>query len=271
MRDRLAEPLAGFLLERTAMARFSGVLLDLGGVVFVGDKALPGAIDAVDKLRRAGLRVRFLTNTTRQPVRTLVAKLSGLGLHVDPDEVLTPARAARTLLAGKVPHLLVHPDLLEDFDSCPAGKADVVIIGDASDGFSYASLNAAFRALEGGAQLVALAGNRSFKDSDGQLSLDAGPFVAALEYASGRHATIIGKPARPFFEAALSSLGVEAGAAVMVGDDVEADVAGALYAGLAGVLVRTGKYKPDDERRIDPPPTAVCDHLPDVVDWILDG
>ena len=254
------------------MARFAGVLLDLGGVVFTGDEAIRGSIEAIAALREVGIGVRFLTNTTRRPRRALVHKLKRLGLEVGSDDVFTPAFAARHALRGRTPHLLVHPDLIEDFpEHDEHGHADVVLVGDAGEAFTYAALNKALRTLENGASLVALAHNRIFQDADGQPSLDAGPFVAALEYASGTTAEVIGKPARAFFDAARASLDTEAAHTVMVGDDVEGDIGGALEAGLAGVLVRTGKYKIGDEDRIDPGPTALQDDLRAAVAWILTG
>ncbi len=128
----------------------------------------------------------------------------------------------------------------------------------------------AFCALEGGAEFLALARNRSFQDPDGALSLDAGPFVTALKYTSGREATLFGKPSRALFEAALGSLGCPADQAVMVGDDVESDVAGAMAAGLTGVLLRCGKYRPGDEALVKPPPSAVLADLAAAVDWTLE-
>ncbi len=252
------------------MARYAGVLLDLGGVVFTGDEAVAGSVEALARLRDAGVAVRFLTNTTRSPRRALVEKLRRLGIEAEPESLFTPAFAARHVLDGRTPHLLVDPSLVEDFpDHDEGGAADVVLVGDAGEAFTYAALNAALRALENGATLMALARNRVFQDGDGQPSLDAGPFVAALEYASGQEAEVIGKPAQAFFDAARSSLGTEAAETVMIGDDVEGDVGGALDAGLAGVLVRTGKYKAGDEGSIDREPTAVCDDLAAAVDWVL--
>ncbi len=182
-----------------------------------------------------------------------------------------PAIAARRHLEaqGLAPHLLVHPALEEDFAGLPGGAAKAVVVGDAAEGFTYPALNAAFRAIQGGAAFLALARNRSFQDDDQELSLDAGPFVAALEYATGRGATVLGKPSEDFFRAAVDSLGCDAEEAVMVGDDVESDVAGAMAAGLAGILVRTGKYRPGDEGRIAPPPSALCDDLAGAATWIL--
>lgn len=252
------------------MARYAGVLLDLGGVVFTGDEAIDGSVDAVARLREAGVAVRFLTNTTRSPRRALIDKLRRLGIEAEPDAIFTPAFAARHVLAGRLPHLLVHPRLIEDFaEHDEGGHADVVLVGDAGEAFTYGALNAALRALENGAALMALARNQVFQDADGQPSLDAGPFVAALEYAGGRQAEVIGKPALAFFDAARASLGTESDATVMIGDDVEGDIGGALEAGLAGVLVRSGKFKPGDEGRIDPAPTAVHADLAETVRWML--
>lgn len=251
------------------MAR--AVLLDLGGVVYVGDSALPGAIEAVARLRKAGLALRFLTNTTRRPARRLIADLARLGLAVDADELLTPAALARDWLAGAgaSPHLLVHEALEEEFVGCPRSGPPAVVIGDAAERFDYARLNRAFRLIENGAWFLALARNRSFRDADGALSLDAGPFVAALEYASGRGAVTLGKPSTEFFARALDALGVDPAGAVMIGDDVEADIGGAQAAGIVGVLVRTGKYREGDEARIDPAPAHVADDLAAATDWIL--
>ena len=249
-----------------------GVLLDLGGVVFVGDEALPGAVDAVDRIRAAGIPVRGITNTTRQPRRLLLEKLGRLGLTMEPDELFMPAIAARRHLegCGLTPHLLIHPALEEDFAGLDHTDGPAaVVIGDAGPGFTYERLNAAFRVLESGAEFLALARNRSFRDSDGKLSLDAGPFVAALEYATGRKALVLGKPSPDFFAAAIESLGCERSETVMIGDDVESDVAGAQAVGVRGLLTRTGKYRDGDEDRIDPPPAAVCDDLAAVAEWIL--
>lgn len=248
-----------------------GVLLDLGGVLYVGDTALPGAVTAVSRLREAGLPVRFLTNTTRKPRAAMLERLRQLDVPADTSELFTPAAAARAMLErdGLRPHLLVHPDLEEDFAGLTGGNGTAVVVGDVGRSLDYAQLNAAFRALLDADAFLALATNRAFEDADGQLSLDAGPFVAALEYAAEREATVVGKPARAFFEAAVESLGCAPGETVMVGDDVEADVHGAQAAGLAGILVRQGKYRAGAEERIDPKPAAVAADLAEAVDWIL--
>ncbi len=251
-----------------------GVLLDLSGVVYVGSSVLPGALEAIDALHRAKLPVRFVTNTTRTPKCGILERLKGMGLGLSTDELFTPAQAALDWLRAhdQSAHLLIHPNLAEDFEDVRSGTSAAVVIGDAGDGFSYAALNSAFRQLSAGADFLALAANRTFKDADNELSLDAGAFVAALEFACQRKAMVLGKPSKAFYAAALASMdcGLEEG--VMVGDDAEADVSGALAAGLgAALLVRTGKYQPGIEGRFDPPPTAVIDDLPAAVKWILEN
>ena len=248
------------------------VLLDLLGVVYDGDTSIAGAAAAIERLRDAGLPLRFVSNTTRSPRKAIIAQLAALGVKVADEELLTPARAAVEWLRRHdcQPHLLVHPDLEIEFSGLEGGGRRAVVVGDAGEAFDHASLNRAFRELVAGADFVALAVNRSFKDADGLLSLDTGAFVAALEFASGRRPVVLGKPSPDFFLSALADLNCPASDAVMVGDDAESDVAGALSTGLgAALLVRTGKYRPGDETRFDPAPTALVDDLAAAIDWIL--
>lgn len=247
------------------------VLLDVGGVVYVGERPLPGALAAIERLKAAGLGLRYITNTTSQPLRAMAAKLRGLGIPLEAGELFMPAVAARRFLQeqGLSPFLLVAPALEEDFAGLPAGPHDAVVVGDAGPGFSYRAMNRAFRLLQDGAAFLALARNRSYQDADQELSLDAGPFVAALEYATRREATLFGKPSADFFRAAVASLGCRAEDAVMIGDDAEMDVAGAISAGLRGLLVRSGKYRAGDEAKVEPKPTRIAADLAEAAEGIL--
>lgn len=250
-----------------------GVILDLAGVVYEGDNVLPGALEAIGELRDAGLPIRFVTNTTTKTKHTLVARLNRFGLDISDEELFTPGQAARQWLADHdaSPILLVHPNLEEEFADIPERRKRAVVVGDAGDAFTYANMNRAFRALIDGASFLALAKNRIFMGNDGRLSLDAGAFVTALEYSCGEDAIVLGKPSSDFFDAALESMDCAPEDAVMVGDDAESDVAGALKAGLSrAVLVRTGKYREGDEDRFDPPPTIVADDIEEAAAWILD-
>lgn len=246
------------------------VLLDLSGVLYVGDSALPGAADALSRLARAGMPAAFVTNVSQQPRNDLVAHLHRLGLAVDAASLLTAPDVARAYLKrhGLSPMLLVHPSIVPEFADLVGATPDAVLLGDAGDGFTHARLNRAFRLLMDGAPLLAMGNNRYFREADG-LSLDIGPYVAALEYAAETRAVLLGKPAPEFFAAALERLGRAPAEAVMIGDDAEADVGGALRAGLRGILVRTGKYRPGDEQRVGAPGAVVCADVGEAVDRII--
>jgi len=244
------------------------VLLDLDGVLYVEDEPVPGAVEAVEALRDAGLALRFVTNTTSRPRGAILDRLQRLGFAVADKELLTPAVLAVQLCRQRGHRrvaLLVRDDVREDFAGLEAaeGGVDAVIVGDMGDGFDYALLNGAFRQLMDGAELIALQRNRYWMTPDG-LALDVGPFVAALEYAARTEAVVVGKPAPAFFATALADVGVEPADAVMVGDDVESDIGGALGAGLAAVLVRTGKFREDAVRDSGIEPTAIADSIAEV-------
>ncbi|HEX2102961.1 MAG TPA: TIGR01458 family HAD-type hydrolase [Solirubrobacteraceae bacterium] len=244
------------------------MLVDLDGVLYVEDEPVAGAVEAVAALRGAGLGLRFVTNTTQRSRGHTLAKLDRLGFAAAPEELITPATLAVEHCRARGHErvaLLMRDDVKADLRGlAEAGdRVDAVIVGDLGEGFDYRVLNRAFRWLLDGAELVALQRNRYWRRADG-LSLDVGPFVAALEYAAGVEAVVVGKPAARFFLLALSQLGVGPEHAAMVGDDVESDVGGAVRAGLSGVLVRTGKFRPDAAATADPPPTATIDSIADL-------
>jgi len=258
-------------------ARWDAVLLDIDGVLHVGDDPIPGAAAVLDGLRAAGTPFRLVTNTTSRSRRGVVERLRRIGLDVREEDVLTPAALA---VAHCRAHgyervaLLVADALREDLaalrEPADGEPVDAVIVGDLGEGFTYDRLNGAFRRLMDGAALVALQRNRYWQREDG-LTLDAGGFVVALEYASGTEATVVGKPAGAFFAAALDALGADAATTVMVGDDVEGDVGGAQDAGLAGVLVRTGKFREDAVAASGIVPTRTIDSIADLPGLLRGG
>jgi HAD superfamily hydrolase (TIGR01458 family) len=144
-------------------------------------------------------------------------------------------------------------------------EADVIVIGGASDAFTYRTMNGIFRRLMEGVPLVGMHRNLYWKTSQGW-ELDGGAYIAGLEEATGTRAVICGKPARTYFESALALLGVPAARAAMVGDDVTTDIEGARAAGMTGVLVRTGKFREADLAKGSP--DVVLDSLADVPDWV---
>lgn len=222
-------------------------LCDIGGVLYVGDRPIEGAIDAVKRIKAHG-PVRFLTNTTQKTGAQVVGKLRQMGFAIEPSEVITALDVTRMLLEREKSgaFYLLTPDAAAFFDDLPEAPCRFVVVGDAQANFTYANLNRAFRLLQQGAQLLAAANNRYFQDDDGELSMDAGGFVAALEYASGQDAQIIGKPSRAFYHLACAAMGVEPEETAMIGDDIESDIRGAQKAGLQAILVETGKFTPRD-------------------------
>ena len=228
--------------------KLEGLLIDLDGTLYIEGEPLRGCREALLELRSSGFLLRFVTNTTRKPRREVLLGLRRMGFEAEEAEIFTPAKAAALMLRNRLCYPLVADSLLEDLeDMAPSDESpEYVLVGDLGEGFTYPRLNAAFRHLMAGAELLALQKNRYWRQKEG-LSLDAGPFVAALEYASGKTATVVGKPEKDFFRLALKDLGLEAHEVAMIGDDPEADVAGARSAGLKGVQVKTGKYDAEAE------------------------
>jgi phospholysine phosphohistidine inorganic pyrophosphate phosphatase len=235
----------------------SAYLLDLDGTLYSGDAAIPGAPNALDRLRRRRVPFRLVTNTTSRSRRMLVERLAGYGFTVLSDEIVTATLAGATLLRARGLSRVapfVPPAALEDLDGLtllggtsgrPAGPAEAVVLGDLGERWTYTLLQEAFDHLMAGAALVALSRDRYFRQGE-RLALDAGPFVAALEYAANTSAEIAGKPSSAFFAAAVASLNLPLDRSVaMVGDDLWSDVEGAQQAGIQGWLVRTGKFRED--------------------------
>jgi HAD superfamily hydrolase (TIGR01458 family) len=169
--------------------------------------------------------------------------------------------------------LFVNPRARTEFAGLPGvpddaeAGADHVVIGDLGDGWDFRTLNRAFRLLHSNPEssLVALGGTRFWQAPDG-LRLDAGPFVAALEYATGRKPVVCGKPAATYFQAAATKLGVPPEEILMIGDDIDIDVGGAQRAGLRGALVRTGKFRLADLNHAVKP-DAVLDSVAALPGW----
>ena len=247
-----------------------GVLFDLEGVLYIGGHPLPGAREALLSLRAAEIPVRFITNSTRLTRSAIRNRLARMGLDVSLQHLFTPVVAARNYLIARklTPHLLVHPDIRGEFADLMGGPPGAVLLGDASNTFDYEALNQCFRLLLDGLPLLSMGSNRYFREEH-QLNLDIGPFMVALEYAAELEAVVLGKPSPEFFLAAVNSLNLPPQDVVMIGDDAEMDVCGALAAGLHGVLVRTGKYRSSDEAKVVPHGGRVFDDLDAVIDYIL--
>ena len=229
----------------------SALLLDLQGVLVEDQRALPGAVDTVNLARRRGVAIRFVTNTATRHHDDLLQDLQQLGIAAEPWELATAPLAARSWLERQQRHplALVHPAIAPVFASSSEEPPDCVLLGDGRNRLSYANLNAALELLMQGAPLIGIGRNRRFREA-GRWMLDAGAFLQALEYGADCTAVVMGKPSTAFFSEVVRSLGLPAATCLMVGDDVEADVCGAAEAGLAALLVQSGKYRHGDADRL---------------------
>jgi HAD superfamily hydrolase (TIGR01458 family) len=251
------------------------ILLDVDGVLHVSGEAIPGAPAAVSRLRESGHSLRFVTNNSTRPRAQLAAELRGLGFELPDDELQTTALAAARELAGKRVLALVMAGVVPDLEGIElVGEgADAVLIGGCDETvepnqvFSYMNLARAFAELQLGAELYCLHKNRWWQTSRGPL-LDAGAFVAGLEYATGVEAVVLGKPSPAYFAAALEALGAEPALTWLVGDDVETDMRGAKMFGMRTALVRTGKFRPDTVERLDFRPDVVLSSVADLPEWL---
>jgi len=249
----------------------AGILLDVDGVLHVSGAQIAGAARAVQRLREAGHRLRFVTNNTTRPRRILAEEIRGFGIELEDEELQTTPLAAAHALAGKRVLALTMSAVVEDLEGLElvGEDAEAVLLGGADETpetnrvFSYMNLTRAFAELEGGAELYCLHKNRWWQTSRGPM-LDAGAYVAGLEYAAGVDATVLGKPSAPYFDAALEALDADPGQAWMVGDDIDTDIAGAKRFGLKAILVRTGKFRESALAASDVQPDAVVDSLADV-------
>ena len=249
-----------------------GVLIDLSGTVHVAEQPIPGAVEAIRRLQAAGVPFRFVTNTSRKTRALLHEDLVRLGFDVPVVHVFTAPLAVHSYLEkyNLRPYLLVHPHLVGEFADLSQQDPDAVVVGFAQHAFTYDALNRAFQLLKSGAPLLATGKTRYFEGASG-LELDAGPFVAALEYAAGTEALVLGKPSFQFFLNAVDELGCRPEETIMVGDDAASDVGAAVNAGLRGMLVQTGKYRPGDEERVSRSEARLARDIGTAVDMILAG
>src|SRR3954454_9906458 len=252
----------------------AAILLDVDGVLHVSGAPIAGASAAVRILREQGHRIRFVTNSTTRHRSQLADQMRLMGIELQDDELQTTGSVAAETPAGRRVLALTMPGLLDDLDGLQlvGMNVDAVLIGGADEGeetgriFSYLNLNRAFHELEAGADLYCLHKNRWWQTADGA-RLDAGAFVAGLEYAADIEATVLGKPSAAYFGAALEALDADAGLTWMVGDDLEGDIVGAHRHGMKTILVRTGKFRPDEVERSRVQPDGIVSSIAQLPDW----
>jgi phospholysine phosphohistidine inorganic pyrophosphate phosphatase len=251
-----------------------GFLIDLDGTLLEAQILVPGAAQALAFLKAREVPYRLVTNTTSKPHSAIMEKIRSHGLDLPPEAIITAPVIGREYLLQKGLtrcYPLVRDSLREDLHGIEFVdySPQAVLIGDLGEELSYGALNRGFRfLLDQEIAFITLARNRYFRGGDG-LCLDVGATVAALEYATGRTAVLIGKPAREFFLGACQSMGVAPEDTIVIGDDLEADIGGAIAAGCQGVLVRTGKFRPVQLENSHVRPDKVLDSLAGLPDLFL--
>ena len=229
------------------LSTIKGVLFDLDGVLYVGSKAIDGAVNAVTTIRNSQIQCRFITNTSTLSLASLQQKINTLGFTIPADEIISAPQATLLYLKHQknpVCRFLLADDVKNDFRHFIQSDtaANYIVIGDIGDTWSYPLLNEVFNSLISGAKLIAIHKNRFWQTELG-LQMDIGGFIDALEYASGVKAMIIGKPSPDFFQIALNDMGLNPSEVAIIGDDIDVDIGGGQHYGLKGILVRTGKYR----------------------------
>ncbi len=272
---------------RSVLAGVKGLLLDLDGVIVMKGELIPGAAAALAALDAAAIPYLIATNTSLFSRATLSAEMAKGGLAIPPERILSAASACagycRRRFGTEPLCVMGAPDGLREFaalnlvspaDVAEGARAVAAVIGDAADEFTPANLQAVFRLIRGGAAFIAMHKNRWWWTQDGE-RMDAGAYVAGLEFGTERRALVTGKPARAFFGEGVRGLEEIAGRRLaaeevaMVGDDLWNDVLGAQRAGLRGIFVRTGKHGDADLARLSSGrgavvPEAVAASLGDV-------
>ncbi|MHA2282435.1 MAG: HAD-IIA family hydrolase [Promethearchaeota archaeon] len=234
--------------EKKNFNDIKGILTDIDGTLFFKGSAIPGAIETLSVLRKKGLKFLFLTNTDSKIPRTVLRKLNDFGFKIKEDEIYTPIIALKDYLSrypGKKSFFVITREVEKEFQDFPRPHGlespDFVIVGDFRDNWDVNRLNQAFKYVINGAKLLGTQGNKYFLDRDGEPVIDTGSFVQMIANAASVTPKIFGKPSKEYFLQALNILNLTHNEVLVVGDDLESDIQGAINSGIDGVLVRTGK------------------------------
>ncbi len=258
------------------MKQIKGILADIDGTLYFKGSPISGAIEAVEKLRKKGIKLLFFTNTDSKSPRTVLNTLNEYGFSIKEREIFTPIIALKEFLAecpDKKIYLVTTEEVKEEFQKFRQIKSsevpDFVVIGDFRDNWDVNRLNIAFKyVIKHKAKLLGMQGNKYYLDRNGEPVIDTGSFVWMIANAANVAPKIFGKPSKEYFLQALKRLDLLAENVVVIGDDIESDIEGALNANIRGILVKTGKgqYYQPSKARIKPDLviesfTSILEHL----------
>lgn len=245
-------------------------------MLYVGKDRIPGAMRAINYLKKNKLPFLLVTNTTRKSRYALQSYLYSMGFRIGIEQIYSVTYAAKEwLVAHKIEslYLFLRGDAYREFKDfrITANNPEYIVLGDLGEDITYNKLNHAFQLIMSGTKMLALQKNRYWK-SGTDLVIDAGAIVAALEYATSKKAVIIGKPQKDFFKHAIKILGLPSENIAIVGDDLESDIKGGKNAGLYAIAVQTGKYVPEslEQAKEKDKPDLLMPSIADLPDWIED-
>ncbi len=248
-------------------------IFDLDGVLWLGGDPIDGSADAVAAVRGAGHRALFLTNNSSRSVSDLVDKLTGMGIEADPEEVISSARAAASLLEAGTTALVCAGEGVREalgergVKAVAEGDADAVVVGWHRE-FDFDRLTAAYRAVMAGARLIGTNDDATYPSPEGSIP-GGGAILASVVAATGVDAEVAGKPHEPMAELVRRRLGDDLDGAVLVGDRPSTDGLMARRLGVDFALVLTGVTDADNVPD-DPPPEHVADDLSQLVQRLID-
>lgn len=252
-----------------------GILSDIDGTLYFKGKPTRGAIEAVSKIRKKGIKLLFFTNTDSKSPQTVFKTLIDYGFEVDYNEIYTPIIALKEFLnenLDKKSYFVTTREVEREFQEFPqitgSEVPDFVILCDFHDNWDVKRLNQAFKYVLKGAKLIGSQGNIYYLDRNGEPVLDTGSFIKMLSNASNSSAEIFGKPSKHFYIQALKKINLDKKEILVVGDDLFSDIQGALNAGLKGLLVRTGKGKSYEDSNKSIKPHLVIENFSMILDYI---
>ncbi len=225
-----------------------GFLFDLDGVFYVSDSLIPGGNAVLSRLQEKNIPHRFITNTTTKSRSSIAHKLNEMGLRVEEKHIISAVYAGVLKLrewGSPSCYYFLQDDAKTEFSEFDYSEEnpEVIVLGDLDSSWDFNAMNKAFNFVMNGAKMLALHKGKYFQVKAG-LQIDSGAFIQGIEYATGKHAEVVGKPQSTFFELAMNELDVEDKSSVaMIGDDLINDVEGAQKFGIKGGVVKTGKFR----------------------------
>ncbi len=253
--------------------RYGGYILDLDGTVYLGERLIPGAREAIGQLRSAGRPVVFLSNKPLEPRQSYAAKLTKLGIPTAPEDVINSTRALIRYLREHCPQgrffvigeqALLDELATEGFSLTSRIEEINTVIAAFDRTLDYAKLNTAHQALMCGARFFATNSDKTCPVDGGAIP-DCAGVIAFLEATTGRQVEFIaGKPSPYMLEAALARLGVPREECLLVGDRLATDITMGIVAGMHTALVLTGVTTPEALAHSEIHPTWIFPSIADI-------